>query len=101
MGGGVPRVLEQALRHPRTSLTSTNSTSDTEGGPPGTVGAGATPGTPGAPPSPPLQNKPGIQPKTGSGTISNQTSGHLNDWSIPGFMHTWFCVTQLRQVALL
>ena len=22
-------------------------------------------------------------------------------WSIPGFMHTWFCVTQLRQVALL
>ena len=19
-------------------------------------------------------------------------------WSIPGFMHTWFCVTQLRQV---
>ena len=23
------------------------------------------------------------------------------DWSIPGFMHTWFCVTQLRQVALL
>ena len=25
--------------------------------------------------------------------------GHV--WSIPGFMHTWFCVTQLRQVALL
>ncbi len=24
-----------------------------------------------------------------------------NSWSIPGFMHTWFCVTQLRQVALL
>jgi len=23
------------------------------------------------------------------------------NWSIPGFMHTWFCVTQLRQVALL
>ena len=22
-------------------------------------------------------------------------------WSIPGFMHTWFCVTQLRHVALL
>ena len=22
-------------------------------------------------------------------------------WSIPGFVHTWFCVTQLRQVALL
>jgi hypothetical protein len=22
-------------------------------------------------------------------------------WSIPGFMHTWFCVTQLCQVALL
>ena len=22
-------------------------------------------------------------------------------WSIPGFMHTWFRVTQLRQVALL
>jgi hypothetical protein len=25
----------------------------------------------------------------------------LDGWSIPGFMHTWFCVTQLRQVALL
>jgi len=23
------------------------------------------------------------------------------EWSIPGFVHTWFCVTQLRQVALL
>jgi hypothetical protein len=79
MGGGVPRLLEQALRNPRTSLTTTNSTSDTEGGPPGTVGAGATPGTPGAPLSPPLQNKPGIRLKTGSSTISNQTSGHLND----------------------
>jgi len=22
-------------------------------------------------------------------------------WSIPGFMHTWFCVKQRRQVALL
>ena len=22
-------------------------------------------------------------------------------WSIPGFIHTWFCVTQLCQVALL
>ena len=22
-------------------------------------------------------------------------------WSIPGFMHAWFCVKQLRQVALL
>ena len=25
----------------------------------------------------------------------------ITEWSIPGFMHTWFCVTQLRQVALL
>ena len=23
------------------------------------------------------------------------------EWSIPSSMHTWFCVTQLRQVALL
>jgi len=25
----------------------------------------------------------------------------MGEWSIPGFVHTWFCVTQLRQVALL
>jgi hypothetical protein len=25
----------------------------------------------------------------------------VTNWSIPGFVHTWFCVTQLRQVALL
>jgi len=25
----------------------------------------------------------------------------LGIWSIPDFVHTWFCVTQLRQVALL
>ncbi|HXZ69347.1 MAG TPA: hypothetical protein VEH31_00575 [Streptosporangiaceae bacterium] len=24
-----------------------------------------------------------------------------DEWSIPGSMHTWFCVTQLCQVALL
>ena len=30
-----------------------------------------------------------------------QTDLSKQGWSIPGFMHTWFCVTQLRQVALL
>ena len=28
-------------------------------------------------------------------------SAHGKQWSIPSSMHTWFCVTQLRQVALL
>jgi hypothetical protein len=30
-----------------------------------------------------------------------RANAQLKTWSIPGFMHTWFCVTQLCQVALL
>ena len=35
--------------------------------------------------------------------ILHSKSGHPDRtfWSIPGFVHTWFCVSQLRQVALL
>jgi transposase len=33
--------------------------------------------------------------------ILRQACHILAEWSIPGFVHTWFCVTQLRQVALL
>ena len=34
-------------------------------------------------------------------TLAERLAGETEKWSIPGFMHTWFCVTQLRQVALL
>jgi hypothetical protein len=57
----------------------------------------------------------GIALATGSSTtsggmfVSNTLVGMLigaspvpcTPWSIPGSMHTWFCVTQLCQVALL
>jgi hypothetical protein len=33
--------------------------------------------------------------------VESLTGASVTLWSIPGFMHTWFCVTQLRQVALL
>jgi len=51
------------------------------------------------PPSRPAQHTPPAHP------VSTQHQGTGSsmpaNWSIPGFMHTWFCVTQLRQVALL
>ena len=34
-------------------------------------------------------------------TAQRRNPAQRAGWSIPGFMHTWFCVTQLRQVALL
>jgi hypothetical protein len=38
----------------------------------------------------------------GEGALGFELGGvAFAEWSIPGFMHTWFCVTQLRQVALL
>ena len=45
-------------------------------------------------------------PPSGKAAAPRQanTGRHRNlsaPWSIPGFMHTWCCVTQLRQVALL
>ena len=50
------------------------------------------------PAAPPLQHEPGqLRP----GPAGPQRSHPPRSWSIPGFMHTWFCVTQLRQVALL
>src|ERR1700760_418395 len=79
LGRGVARLLEPALLPPRTHLTSTNSTIDTEGEPPRRGRSRCHPGTPGVPPTPPRKNKTGIHLKTGSGTVSNQTSRCLND----------------------
>ncbi len=75
----VPHLLAEALRPARTRLTSTSYHARQKGGHPGAVGAGARPGTPGATtrPAPPAKQTP--HPKPGSGTISNRTSGTLND----------------------
>jgi hypothetical protein len=60
-------------------MTSTNSTSDRKEDQPGAVGAGAHPGTPGTAPTPDHEGNPTLGQKADSGTISNQTSGCLND----------------------
>ena len=44
------------------------------------VGAGAHPGTPGRTARPHPHSKQTPHPKPGSDTISNRTSGTLNDW---------------------
>ena len=43
-----------------------------------------------------LASVPGVAQQVHAGR-----DAYIAGWSIPGFMHTWFCVTQLRQVALL
>ena len=77
--GRVPHLLAAALRPARTRLTSTNHPSDTKGDHPGAVGAGAHPGTPGSTTRPPRESKQTPHPKPGTSTISNRTSGALND----------------------
>jgi hypothetical protein len=48
-------------------------------GSPGAGGAGTHPGTPGTTARPAATSKPTPHPKPGASTISNQTSGALND----------------------
>ncbi len=62
-----------------TRLTSTNHPASTKGGTPGALGAGAHPGTPGRTARPHPHSKQTPHPKPGSDTISNRTSGTLND----------------------
>jgi hypothetical protein len=60
-------------------MTSTNHPSDAKGGTAGAVGAGAHPGTPATTERPPPESKQTTGLKPGARTISNQTSGTLND----------------------
>jgi hypothetical protein len=60
-------------------MTSMNHPSNAKGGLAGAVGAGAHPGTPGTTERPPPESKQTTDPKPGTRTISNQTSGALND----------------------
>jgi hypothetical protein len=60
-------------------MTSTNHPSGTKGGMAGAVGAGAHPGTPGTTARPPPERKQTADQKPDNRTISNQTSGALND----------------------
>jgi hypothetical protein len=60
-------------------MTSTNHPSDAKGGMAGAVGAGAHPGTSGSTARPPWESKQTPRPKPGVSTISNRTSGTLND----------------------
>jgi hypothetical protein len=60
-------------------MTSTNHPNDTEGGMAGAVGAGAHPGTPGSTAQLPTESKQTTGLKPGTSTISNRTSGTLND----------------------
>jgi len=75
----LPRLLAAALRPASTHLTSTSSPSDRKEDHPGAVGAGAHPGTPGAPRTTRPQDKQTRSRKTGTSTISNQTSNRLTD----------------------
>jgi len=60
-------------------MTSTNHPIDAKGGMAGAVGAGARPGAPGSTARSPPESKQTPHPKPGSSTISNRTSGALND----------------------
>jgi hypothetical protein len=60
-------------------MTSTNHPNGGKGGMAGAVGAGAHPGTPGTTARPPPESKQTPHPKPGASTISNRTSGALND----------------------
>ena len=79
MERGVPRLLAAALRPARTRLTSTTTLATREEAQPGAVGAGAHPGTPGVTARPPSPAKQTPRSKPGTSTISNRTSGTLND----------------------
>jgi hypothetical protein len=48
-----------------------------------------------------LTGEGGLLGKLTKMVVEGALEGNSTLWSIPGFMHTWFCVTQLRQVALL
>ena len=60
-------------------MTSTISPATREEAQPGAVGAGAHPGTPGTTARPHPESKQTPHPKQGASTISNRTSGVLND----------------------
>ena len=77
--GHIPRLLAAALRPASTRLTSTSIPATGKEPQPGAVGAGAHPGTPGSIARWPLESKQTARPKPGASTISNQTSGTLND----------------------
>ena len=79
MDRGIPHLLAAALRPARTRLTSTNNPATREEAQPGAVGAGAHPGTPGTTARLAPQAKKTPHPKPGNTTISNRTSGTLND----------------------
>ena len=79
MEGRLHRLLAAALHPARTSLTSPDYSVNAKGEPPGAVGAGAHPGTPGTATRPTPSSKTAPDPKPGISTISNRTSGALND----------------------
>jgi len=79
MERGIPNLLATALRPAGTRLTSTNHSASTKGGTPGAVGAGAHPGIPGTTARPSPESKQTTDLKSGASTISNRTSGALND----------------------
>ena len=79
MEAGIPDLLAAALRPASTRLTSTISPTTGEETQPGAVGAGAYPGTPGPATRPPPETKQTPDQKPDNRTISNRTSGALND----------------------